>query len=98
MVTTGKELAAKVAEQIRTRGHYQGQPSMEGDPTACLIANDYVLRAPREVRNEYFGELYDAIGLDQPVSGLGPIIRFNDTHSTTDVLTILDHVAQGAQS
>lgn len=95
MISTGKELAAKVAEQIRTHGHYQGQASQEGDPTACLIANDYVLHTARSVRNDYYEQLCDALGLDRS-TGVGVLVRFNDTHTTSEVLAVLDHVAQGA--
>lgn len=83
-----RDLAGRVAAAIRTHGHFQGTDTT-GD-RCCLFAGPYGNVVNTAVTSRYLDLLADATG-----HHLGQLVYWNDTHSTDEVLAVLDAIAAG---
>jgi len=87
-VSTTAEIAARIATDIETLGHYQAHLPRSSFNCVCIITAPGWPRNDDTAQNDLLIAICEKVGLPVEVP-LDPVIRWNDTTPTEEVIETL---------
>lgn len=92
-------IGRSIAMQIRTVGHYQGNPFNPGSShTACVVASSAYAAASEPQRQRFERVLRERLGLKaNAVATCWSLIEWNDSTETADVIKELESIPLDAK-